>query len=105
MQWDSEPRVRRKRERGAGSLRSRARAVAARLRRERLGPSAGDLFLAPGLAGIGVVVEDDVGWCGVCPYRERVQFAFWDTPMAEITSIRDRIKDLEARREALWGYL
>jgi len=25
--------------------------------------------------------------------------------MAEITSIRDRIKDLDARREALWGYL
>ncbi len=41
----------------------------------------------------------------VCPRLERVQFVFLDTPMAEITSIRDRIKGLDARREALWGYL
>ena len=41
----------------------------------------------------------------VCPRLERVQFAFLGTPMAEITSIRDRIKGLDARREALWGYL
>ena len=36
---------------------------------------------------------------------QRVQFRLLDTPMAEITSIRDRIKGLDARREALWGYL
>ena len=30
---------------------------------------------------------------------------FSEVPVAEITSIRDRIKDLDARREALWGYL
>ena len=41
----------------------------------------------------------------VCPRLERVQFAFLGIPMAEITSIRDRIKGLDARREALWGYL
>ena len=45
------------------------------------------------------------GFEDVCPRLERVQFVFLDTPMAEITSIRDRIKGLDARREALWGYL
>ena len=39
--------------------------------------------------------------------RFSVEGTIWvlDSPMAEITSIRDRIKDLDARREALWGYL
>ena len=46
-----------------------------------------------------------MGSYGVCPRWERVQFAFLGIPMAEVTSIRDRIKDLDARREALWGYL